>query len=43
MKEDGFYQSCIPFETEEKYYLVKMTRKEVNTLIEEDDYYDEEG
>lgn len=43
VNKDGQYQSGLPFETEDKYYLVKMTREEANTLIEEDDDYDEDG
>lgn len=43
MNKDGEYQSGLPFETEEKYYLVKMTRAEAAELIAEDDDYDDEG
>ena len=43
VNKEGKYQSGLPFETEDKYYLVKMTRDEAKELIEEDDDYDEEG
>jgi hypothetical protein len=35
--------SALPFETEEKYYLVRMSIAEARQIIEEDDDYDEEG
>ncbi|MDA3906798.1 MAG: hypothetical protein PF484_12050 [Bacteroidales bacterium] len=35
--------SALPFETEDIYYLVRMTMYEAQTIIEEDDDYDEEG
>ncbi|WP_421763991.1 hypothetical protein [Ekhidna sp.] len=41
--KDGEYQSGLPFETEEKYYLVKMTSEEARILIAEDDDYDDDG
>jgi hypothetical protein len=43
VNKDGVYQSGLPFETEDKYYLVKMTREEASMLIAEDDDYDDEG
>ncbi len=43
VNKEGKYQSGLPFETEEKYYLVKMTRDEAQELIAEDDDYDDEG
>ncbi len=43
VNKDGMYQSGLPFETEEKYYLVKMTRAEAAELIAEDDDYDDDG
>ncbi|MEQ6168144.1 MULTISPECIES: hypothetical protein [unclassified Ekhidna] len=43
VNKEGKYQSGLPFETEDKYYLVKMTRDEAKELIEEDDDYDEDG
>jgi hypothetical protein len=35
--------SALPFETDEKYYLVRMTAAEAQEIIEEDDDYDDEG
>ncbi len=35
--------SALPFETEEVYYLVRMTEEEAIQIIEEDDDYDEFG
>ncbi len=40
---EGKRVSALPFETEEKYYLVRMTIAEAQAIIEEDDDYDEEG
>ncbi len=41
--KDGDWSSALPFETEDKYYLVKMTLDEAETIIAEDDDYDGEG
>ena len=35
--------SALPFETEEVYYLIRMTVKEAERIVREDDDYDEEG
>lgn len=43
VNKDGVYQSGLPFETEDKYYLVKMTREEASNLIADDDDYDDDG
>ena len=40
---EGRYVSALPFETEEKYYLVRMTKAEAVEIIENDDDYDDEG
>ena len=40
---DGKLVSALPFETEEKYFLVRMTQQEAKEIIMEDDDYDEEG
>jgi hypothetical protein len=40
---NGKRVSALPFETVEKYYLVRMTVAEAQVIIEEDDDYDEEG
>lgn len=41
--KDGFLVSALPFETEEKYYLVRMTTQEAIDIISDDEDYDEEG
>lgn len=41
--KDGKRVSALPFETEETYYLVRMTIYEAQTIIEDDDDYDDEG
>lgn len=41
--KDGKRVSALPFETEEKYYLVRMTVFEAERIIEEDDDYDSTG
>ncbi len=40
---DGKLVSALPFEAEDKYYLVRMTVAEAQEIIEEDDDFDEEG
>ena len=35
--------SALPFETEEVYYLIKMTKAEAQQIIEEDEDYDDSG
>ena len=40
---NGGLSSALPFETEEKYYLIRMTRLEAREIIEDDDDYDDEG
>ncbi len=40
---EGRQVSALPFETEEKYYLVRMTVAEAQEIIEEDEDYDEDG
>lgn len=35
--------SALPFETEDRYYLVRMTVKEAAAIIEDDDDYDDDG
>ena len=41
--KEGKRVSALPFETEEKYYLVRMTFEEAQQLIEDDDDYDDDG
>ncbi|CAH1000169.1 hypothetical protein LEM8419_01316 [Neolewinella maritima] len=40
---NGRMASALPFETEEKYYLIRMTKTEALLIIEEDDDYDDDG
>ena len=41
--KEGQRRSALPFETEEKYYLVRMSVSEAKQIVEEDDDYDDEG
>jgi hypothetical protein len=41
--KDGRLVSALPFETDEKYYLVRMNLIEANSIIEEDEDYDDDG
>ena len=40
---EGNMVSALPFETEEKYYLVRMTITQAKSIIEDDDDYDDLG
>jgi len=40
---EGRLVSALPFETDEKYYLVRMTIAEAREIIEDDDDYDDDG
>lgn len=40
---NGKLASALPFETEEKYYLIRMTKSEAQDIIEDDDDYDDDG
>lgn len=40
---EGKKVSALPFEAEDKYYLVRMTIEEAQQLIEDDDDYDDDG
>jgi hypothetical protein len=40
---EGKRVSALPFEAEDKYYLVRMTIEEAQAIIEDDDDYDDEG
>lgn len=40
---EGKRVSALPFETADKYYLVRMTVEEAQAIIEDDDDYDEDG
>ena len=41
--KDGNTVSALPFETEEYYYLIRMTISQAQEIIEDDDDYDDEG
>jgi len=41
--KEGKRVSALPFETDDKYYLVRMTVYEAEKIIEEDDDYDSSG
>ncbi|MBN2614937.1 MAG: hypothetical protein JXR71_04525 [Bacteroidales bacterium] len=41
--KDGNKVSALPFETTDKYYLIRMSRQAAIELIEEDDDYDDDG
>lgn len=41
--KDGMLVSALPFETDEKYYLVRMTTQQAEEIISDDDDYDDEG
>lgn len=40
---DGKLIKALPFEAEDKHYLIRMTVSEAESLIEDDDDYDDEG
>ncbi|MFT6865311.1 MAG: hypothetical protein ACJA08_000128 [Cyclobacteriaceae bacterium] len=40
---EGKRVSALPFETDEKYYLVRMTRAEAKAIIADDDDFDDDG
>lgn len=41
--KEGNKVSALPFDTEEKYYLVRMTIQQAIDIIEDDDDYDDDG
>ena len=41
--KEGKLVSALPFETEDYYYLIRMTVKEAVQIVDEDDDYDEDG
>ena len=41
--KDGENVSALPFEAEDKYYLVRMTVARAQAIIEADDDYDDDG
>ncbi|MEM9830076.1 MAG: hypothetical protein AAF944_05540 [Bacteroidota bacterium] len=43
VNREGKKVSALPFDTEEIYYLIRMTVMEARQIIEEDDDYDDDG
>lgn len=41
--KDGVKVSALPFETDDKYYLVRMTKQEAHEIIQQDEDYNEMG
>lgn len=41
--QNGDTVSALPFETEDTYYLIRMTISQAQEIIDEDDDYDEDG
>ncbi len=41
--KDGVKVSALPFETDDIYYLIRMTKLEAQQIIEDDDDYDDDG
>lgn len=41
--KEGNQVSALPYETEDIYYLIRMTVSEARQIIEDDDDYDEDG
>ncbi len=39
----GKYVSALPFETDEKYYLVRMTEERAEEIISDDEDFDDDG
>ena len=39
----GIKVSALPFDTEDAYYLIRMTKLEAKRIIQEDEDYDDEG
>ena len=43
VNSEGKTVSALPFETDDVYYLIRMTVLEAQEIIEEDDDYDDDG
>ena len=41
--KEGKFVSALPYETDDYYYLIRMTAIEAQQIIEDDDDYDDEG
>ena len=40
---NGAFVSALPFETEDRYYLIRMTRLKARQIIKDDDDYGDDG
>lgn len=43
VNKTGERQKGLPFETEEAYYLIKMTQQTAQAIVDEDDDFDDDG
>lgn len=41
--KEGIKTTALPFETEDKYYMLRMTENEAIQIIDDDDDYDDDG
>ena len=41
--KDGIKVTALPFETEDKYYMLRMTETEAVRIVDEDDDFDDDG
>jgi len=41
--QEGKLVSALPFETDDMYYLIRMTMQEAKRIVKEDEDYDEDG
>lgn len=41
--KEGKFVSALPFETEDRYFLIRMSVQKAQDIIEEDDDYDDDG
>ena len=41
--KEGKLISALPFETEDMYYLIKMTKSEAMRIVEDDEDFDDDG
>jgi len=42
-QSQGKLISALPFEAEDRYYLIRMTKAQAQEIIEEDDDFDDDG
>ena len=43
LNREGQRVSALPFETDEVYYLIRMTKAEAKEIVKQDDDFDEDG